>query len=149
VLRVHAGDDGILDPCPAHDGTDEGILSRILLGFHRRGLQKPGDHGGQHLHMADLLGADIHEHVAIFLRTPAVPALEQIGHHHADLAPLPAKGLLQHLGEVRIGLFRLGVIRHLLLTEEHRLLLYGGLSGDPQPRKSQPSNRSDSWLFPN
>src|SRR3954453_6172553 len=60
--------------------------------------------------MRDLLGADIEDHIAVFRGRSAVPALEEIGHHDTDLAPLAAEHLLQLLGIDRVGTLGLGVV---------------------------------------
>src|SRR5690606_29181526 len=49
----------------------------------------------------------------------AVPALEQIAHHHADLAPLAAEHLLQLPGEHRVRPLGPGVVLQALVVEEH------------------------------
>src|SRR5215212_10885650 len=90
VLRVHARDNSVLDPRATHDRSEERVLGHVLLLFDRRGLQQTRDHGCKHLHMADLLGADVQDHILVLLRAATVPALEEVGHHHADLAPLAA-----------------------------------------------------------
>jgi len=99
------------------------FFCHILLRFHRRGLEQACDHRREHLDMADFLGADIHDHVAILRRTAARPALEQISHHDGDLAPLATERLLQHLGKQRIGFIGLGVVLQLSLAQEHVSLL--------------------------
>src|SRR5215218_3024157 len=80
VLRVHAGDNSVLDPRATHDRSEERVLGHVLLLFDRRGLQQTRDHGGKHLDMADLLGADVHDHVLVLLRAATVPALEEVVH---------------------------------------------------------------------
>src|SRR3954470_1852387 len=69
--------------------------------------------------MRDLLGADIEDHIAVFRGRSAVPALEEIGHHDTDLAPLAAEHLLQLLGIDRVGTLGLGVVLELVGAEEH------------------------------
>jgi hypothetical protein len=58
----------------------------------------------------------IKDHVTVLLGTTAGPALKEVGHHHADLAPLAAKRLLKHFCEDRVGLVRLGVVLKFPLT---------------------------------
>src|SRR4051812_42899207 len=70
--------------------------------------------------MRDLLGADIEDHIAVFRGRSAVPALEGIGHHDTDLAPLAAEHLLQLLGIDRAGTLGLAVVLDLVAAEEHR-----------------------------
>src|SRR3954469_11203609 len=70
--------------------------------------------------MRDLLGADVEDHVAVFRGCSAVPALEEIGHHDADLAPLAAQHLLELLGIDGVGPLGPGVILELVGAEEHR-----------------------------
>ena len=120
VLRIHAGENDVLDAGAAEDGADDGVLGGVLLGLDRGGLEQPGHHGGEHLHVADLLGADVEDHVLVLGRGAAVPALEQVGHHHGHLAPLAADDLLELPGEDRIGLVGLGVILEGLGVSEHR-----------------------------
>src|SRR3954465_161530 len=60
--------------------------------------------------MRDLLGADIEDHIAVFRGRSAVPALEEIGHHDTDLAPLAAQHLLELLGIDGVGALGLGVV---------------------------------------
>src|SRR3712207_5315426 len=69
--------------------------------------------------MRDLLRADVEDHVLVLLRPTAVPALEQVGHHHADLAPLAAQRLLEHLREDGIGPLRPRGKLVLVGAEEH------------------------------
>src|SRR3954469_22545967 len=98
----------------------ERVLGHVLLLFDRRGLQQTRDHGGKHLDMPDLLGADVQDHVLVLLRAATVPPLEEVVHHHADLAPLAAERLLEHLGEQRVRPLGPRVILQLLAVEEHR-----------------------------
>jgi hypothetical protein len=119
MLRVHASDDGVFDARTAHHGANKGILGHLFLSLHRRALEQPRDHGRQHLDMSNFLGRDIEHHISIFLGTAAGPALKEIGHHDADLAPLAAKRLLKHFCEDRIGLVWFGVILKFPLTQEH------------------------------
>src|SRR5215218_7024804 len=120
VLRVHARDNSVLDSGATHDRSEERVLGHVLLLLDRGGLQQTRDHGGKHLDMADLLGADVQDHVLVLLRAATVPPLEEVVHHHADLAPLAAERLLQHLGEQRVRPLGPRVILQLLAVEEHR-----------------------------
>src|SRR5690606_35778946 len=100
-----------------------GILRRLLARLNRRGLQKTGNHGGQHFHMRDLFRADVEDHVAILGGCAAVPALEEVSHHDTDLAPLAAKNFLKFLCVDRIRPLRLCMILKLVGAEKHRTVL--------------------------
>ena len=122
MLGVHAGHDGLLGVAAAEDRADHAPVAAVLgrlLGLDGRGLQQPGDHGGEHLDVADLLGGDVQEHVAVLGRAAAVPPLEEVGHHHADLAPLAAEHLLHLLGEDGVRGVGLGVVLEPLGVGEH------------------------------
>src|SRR5829696_3650159 len=69
--------------------------------------------------MPDLLGGGVHEHVAVLGRPAAVPPLEEVGHHDADLAPLASEELLHLPGEDGVWVVGLGVVLELLGVEEH------------------------------
>src|SRR5690606_3492263 len=62
---------------------------------------------------------DVQDHVPVLGGPAAVPALEQIAHHHADLAPLAAEHLLQLPGEHRVRPLGPGVVLQALVVEEH------------------------------
>src|SRR5690606_12883023 len=63
--------------------------------------------------------SDIEDHVPVFRRSTAVPPLEEIRHHYADLPPLPAEHLLQLAGIDRIGSVRLRVVLEFVGSEKH------------------------------
>src|SRR3954465_11041551 len=91
--------------------------------------------------MRDLLSANVEDHVAVFRGRSAVPALEEIGHHDTDLAPLSAQHFLQLLGIDGIGALGLGVILELIGAEEHCAApLLGG--GEKPPWQTRTYARS-------
>nr|WP_323127070.1 hypothetical protein [Rubrobacter marinus] len=117
VLRVHRTQDQILPvTVAAHDGPEDPrpVAVHRLLGLYRALLEQTSDHGGDHLDVADLLGGDVHDHVAILGRSATVPSLEEVAVHYAHLAPLPRQELLHLLGEDRVRSVRLGVVLELL-----------------------------------
>ena len=71
--------------------------------------------------MADLLGAHPVEQVLVRLarRTTEVERLEQVLHHRAHLAELPAQALLQRVGCGRIRLVRDDLVDQALHVHEH------------------------------
>jgi hypothetical protein len=81
----------------AHDGIDQ--RRRRGGGFLqccRRLLQVQGDGCGQHLDMANFLGGDVQQHVAVLVVRPArAPGLKEILHAIPDLALDAADGLLR------------------------------------------------------
>ncbi len=101
---------------PEH-GRDHRVLGGLLLG-DRRPLQQAGDHGGQHLHMGQFLGADVEEHILVLAGNPGVPALEQVLERYGNLAPLPSEDLLELLGKDRVGARGLGMVLQALVVEE-------------------------------
>ena len=138
VVRVHPGEHGLLGALAAQDRADDAAVVNGLLGLDRRGLEQAGDHRGEHLYVPDLLGADVHEHVAVLGRPAAVPPLEEVAHRHAHLAPLAADQFLQLLGVDGVGGVRLGVVLELLCTGEQSVapLLSSSVSpgADHRPR---------------
>ena len=58
--------------------------------------------------MADLLGADVHDHVFVLFCPAAVKPLEHVVHHHAYLAPLPAQRFLDFNGDGRVRTLQVG-----------------------------------------
>jgi len=73
--------------------------------------------------MPDLLGAGLHQHIAILDRPARSERLEELLEHHADLALNPANRLLEHPGEYRIGLIDPHRILQLIVVIEHPFLL--------------------------
>src|SRR5690606_24088210 len=63
----------------------------------------------------------VEDHIAILGRSAAVPPLEQVAHHHADLAPLAAQHLLQLPGVDRIGTLGPRVELQPPIAKEHAL----------------------------
>jgi hypothetical protein len=79
--RAAAGHDGLLRVHPAQHGANHRVGEGGLGGGGGRGaFQQPGHHGGDHLHVADFLGRDVHDQVFVLAGHPAVPALEQVLH---------------------------------------------------------------------
>ena len=113
-------DDGVLDVGPADDRGDGGVVLDGIRGDAQRGvLEQLGDHGGQHLHVAELLGGRAEQQVPVLAGDVRVPGLEGVLHRHGDLAVLAADHLLQLPGVHGIGLGRLGGVLQLLLMNEH------------------------------
>jgi hypothetical protein len=78
--RAAAGHDGLLRVHAAEHGPDDGIGRRGLGGGGgRRALEQPGHHGGDHLHVADLLGRDVHDQVLVLAGQSAVPPWNRYG----------------------------------------------------------------------
>src|SRR5690606_3453026 len=109
MLRVH----------PAEHGGDHRVLRRLFLRIDRPVLEQPRDHRGEHLDVRDLLGPDVEDHVAVLGGPAAVPALEQVAHHHADLAPLAAEHLLELPRVHGVRALGLRVVLEPFVMEEH------------------------------
>src|SRR5690606_19593455 len=116
----------------------------LLARLNWRGLQKTGNHGGQHFHVRDLFRADVEDHVAILGGCAAVPALEEVGHHDTDLAPLTAQSFLKFLCVDRIRPLRLRMILKLVGAEKHRIVLayfcWGEALPTSAPLRGSPGN---------
>jgi hypothetical protein len=52
VLRVHPGNDRVLDARAGHDRADRRVFRHVLPGLDRGCLQQSRNHGGEHLDMA-------------------------------------------------------------------------------------------------
>jgi hypothetical protein len=119
VLGVHRRvDDGLLRVAATEDRAYDPAVAAVfgrLLRLHRRGLKESGDH----LDVPDLPCSCVHEHVTVLGRTAAVPPLEEVGHHDADLASLAAEKLLHLLGEDGAGGVGFRVVLEALGVEEH------------------------------
>src|SRR3954452_2902039 len=105
---VPAADDGVLRVLPPEHRREHRVRRRCLLGrLTGSALEKPGEHDGEHLDVADLLRPDVHDHVLVLARDATAPALPQVLHHHGHLAELTAQDLLELHGEQRVGLLGL------------------------------------------
>ena len=107
---------GVAPPAP-------GLVERVglLALVARRPVEQPRDRGADELDVADLLGADALDQVAVRLRRRAaeVDALEQVLHHRPHLAELAAEPLLQGVGGGRIRLVLLDLVDQMLHVEVH------------------------------
>ncbi len=84
--RAPAIHDGLLRVHAAHDRRHGRILDGVCGDVVGGALQQAGDHGGEHLDVADLLGGYVHDEVLVLALYAAVPALEQVLHGHGHLA---------------------------------------------------------------
>lgn len=121
MLRVHrGGHEKVLRTATTQHRFHHG--ASLCRGFRRlciRSLKELRDHKRKHFDMADFLSGDVHEHIAVFGRTAAIPALEQILHHYGHLAPLAADHLLQLRGEQRIGTVGFRAVLEFWLMNKH------------------------------
>jgi hypothetical protein len=118
------GDDGVLNIGATDHGGDRRVFLDSVLGDpQRRLLQQLRDHRGEHLDVADLLGADPEDQVPVLPGRVHVPPLEHVLHRDRDLAVLAAEHLLQLAGVDRVRAFRGGLELQFLSVEEHSLLL--------------------------
>jgi hypothetical protein len=139
-----SGDDGALHvPASDHGGDGRVVLHGICGDALRCLFEQLGDHGRDHLDVAEFLGADRVQEVAVLAGDVGVERLEAVLHRYGDLAVLPAEDLL-HLARVdRIGFGGCGVVLKLLPVEIHGSPIGGGVTGMPGcvPLDSRPCAR--------
>jgi hypothetical protein len=117
--RGQAGRQDVAQVHAVQHGAGHRIRRRFLLEGQRRLLQVQRDGGGQHLDVADLLGAGVQQHVAVLHRAARAPALEHVLQADADLAFDAADRLLQGAGEDRVRTFDAHRILQLAVHVEH------------------------------
>ena len=110
MARVHAAQDR------AHHRVGRGGLLRVEGGA----LEVERDGVAQELDVAQLLGRGHHQHVAVLGVPARAHRLEEVLHGDADLALDAADGLLEMLGEDRVGLVHADLVLELGGVVEHR-----------------------------
>jgi hypothetical protein len=115
-----AGDDGVLHVGSADDGRERRVVLDGALGFFGGGLlEQLGDHDGEHLDVAHLLGTDTVEQVAVLAGNVRVPRLEAVLHRDGDFTVLTSQHLLEFAGEKRVWLIGGGAVLQFLTVKKH------------------------------
>ena len=144
-----ADSSGVAPPAP---GLSSG--SDFLPLYRGRPVEQPRDRGADELDVADLLGADALEQVAVGLglRSTEVDALEQVLHHRPHLAELTAEPLLQGVGGGRVRLVGLDVVDQSLHVQVHGIsfgqpsVFVVSVGARATARRARPSRTSSSCL---
>jgi hypothetical protein len=130
---------------PVQHGASHGIVRRLLLHGGRRALEVEGDSGREHLDVPEFLRGGVEQEVAeLRVAAARAPGLEHVLQGDPHLALDAADGLLQRLGEDRVG----GLDPHRILKSvvlvEHRALLLRPAQPQPPAGVDVPRGTSNS-----